>query len=108
MLDVGTVLSVESNNKNRDIAFASAVKHGEIPVSRSSYGEARNLLQELGAVFIGSSTDEINRVTAARENPRLLDRSRPGELGRQACQQRGVPRRDSGPASNALDRMPDQ
>jgi len=45
---------------------------------------------------------------AALQNPRLLGRSGPCELGRQACQQRGVPWRDPGPACDALSRVPDQ
>jgi DNA-binding response OmpR family regulator len=77
MLDVGTVLIVESDRKNRDIAFASAVKHGEIPVSRSSSGEARNLLQEsrFKVVFCSDSLPDgeyAEVIRAARPSPVII------------------------------------
>jgi hypothetical protein len=43
MLNDGTVLIVDSDDKTRDIVLESAVKHGEIPISCSSCGEARSL-----------------------------------------------------------------
>ena len=40
MLNDGTVLIVDSDDKTRDIVFEGAVKHGEIPISCSSCGES--------------------------------------------------------------------
>jgi DNA-binding NtrC family response regulator len=42
----GTVLIVDSDDKTRDIVFESAVKQGKIPMSCSSCGEARSLLED--------------------------------------------------------------
>jgi CheY-like chemotaxis protein len=75
MLDVGTVLVVESDNNNRDIAFASAVKHGEIPIARSSFGEARSLLEKrrFKVVFCSDSLPDgeyAEVIRAARPTPR--------------------------------------
>ena len=45
MLDIGTVLVVDSEDRNRDIVFSSVLKHGEVPMSRPSCAEARRLLE---------------------------------------------------------------
>ena len=77
MLDVGTVLIVESNDKNRDIAFASTVKHGEIPMSRFSCGEARSLLEErrFKVVFCSDSLSDgeyAEVIRAAKPTPVIV------------------------------------
>jgi DNA-binding NtrC family response regulator len=77
MLDVGTVLIVESDNKNRDIAFASAVKHGEIPIARFSCGEARTLLEKrrFKVVFCSDSLPDgeyAEVIRAARPTPVIV------------------------------------
>ena len=46
MLDVGTVLVVDSDEKTREMVFANAVKLGEIPIACSSCQEARSLLAQ--------------------------------------------------------------
>ena len=46
MHEVGSVLIVDSDGRNRDAVFASALKRSEIPMLCSSYGEARNLLSQ--------------------------------------------------------------
>jgi len=46
VLDVGTVLVVDSDEKSRETVFANAVKHGEIPIACSSCKEAKSFLAE--------------------------------------------------------------
>jgi two-component system, NtrC family, response regulator HydG len=46
MLDVGTVLVVDSDEKTREMVFANAVKLGEIPIACSSCEEAKSLLTQ--------------------------------------------------------------
>jgi DNA-binding NtrC family response regulator len=55
MLNVGTVLVVDSDEKSREMVFANAVKLGEIPMACSSCEEAKNLLAEhhFKVVFCG-------------------------------------------------------
>ena len=77
MLDVGTVLVVDSDDKNRDIAFASAVKHGEIPIARFSCGEARNLLENrpFKVVFCSDNLPDgeyAEVIRAARPTPVIV------------------------------------
>jgi DNA-binding response OmpR family regulator len=77
MLDVGTVLIVESDDKNRDIAFASAVKHGESPIARFSCGEARSLLEKrrFKVVFCSDSLPDgeyAEVIRAARPTPVIV------------------------------------
>jgi DNA-binding NtrC family response regulator len=77
MLDVGTVLIVESDNKNRDIAFASTVKHGEIPIARFSCGEARGLLEKrrFKVIFCSDSLPDGEYpevIRAARPTPVIV------------------------------------
>jgi DNA-binding NtrC family response regulator len=77
MLDVGTVLVVDSDDKNRDIAFASAVKHGETPIARFSCGEARSLLEKrrFKVVFCSDSLPDGEYgevIKAARPTPVIV------------------------------------
>ena len=77
MLDVGTVLVVDSDAKNGEIAFASAVKHGEIPIARFSCGEARSLLEKrrFKVVFCSDSLPDgeyAEVIRAARPTPVIV------------------------------------
>jgi two-component system, NtrC family, response regulator HydG len=77
MLKDRTVLIVDSDDKTRDIVFESAVKHGEIPISCSSCGEAQSLVaqQPFKVVFCSDSLpdgeyDEVIR--AAKPTPVIV------------------------------------
>jgi DNA-binding NtrC family response regulator len=77
LLDVGTVLIVESDDKNRDVAFVSAVKHGEIPMARFSFGEARSLLEKrrFKVVFCSDNLpdgDYAEVIRAAKPTPVIV------------------------------------
>jgi CheY-like chemotaxis protein len=74
MLNDGTVLIVDSDDKTRDIVLESAVKHGEIPISCSSCGEARSLLaqQPFKVVFCSDSLPDreyAEVIRAAKPTP---------------------------------------
>ena len=77
MLDVGTVLVVDSEDRSRDIVFASVVKHGEVPMSRSSCAEARRLLEHhrFKVVFSSDSLPDGEYpevIKAARPTPVII------------------------------------
>ena len=77
MLDAGTVLVVDSETRNRDIVFASAVRLGEVPMSRTSCEEARSLLEhhQFKVVFCSDSLpdgDYAEVIRAAKPTPVIV------------------------------------
>ena len=72
-----TVLIVDSDNKTRDIVFESAFKHGVIPMSCSSCGEAESLLAQRSfkVVFCSDSlpdSEYAEVIRAAKPTPVII------------------------------------
>jgi two-component system, NtrC family, response regulator PilR len=77
MDDTKTVLVVDSDDKSRDLIFASAAKSGQIPIFCSSCDEARSLLalRRFNVVFCSDTLPDgkyAEVISAAKPTPVIV------------------------------------